>query len=185
MFKCIFNNSYKVFLVLPAFAFFFTMSSCSSIHSEELAHLSALQDSLQHNQENLAMDVTIFSYRAKYIDSVLLVFHNKYTDSMDLDLGSNLSRYKSIRKVYKHHTGVYNSNVKEQEALKNQLANLEKDLKAGKLTKETFKSYFAAEKLDVEKLTNSSALCKQTLYEVEPDYVRITKYLQPFLVNLK
>ena len=66
-----------------------------------------------------------------------------------------------------------------------QLSALKQDLKAGKLSKQEFKNYFATEKLDVEKLLTSSRLVNKTLYEVEPDYIRITKYLQPFLAKIK
>lgn len=183
MFKCIVNPIKKVTMSLSVFALFLTMSSCSRLHREELKHLTDLQDSLSLNQENLSIDITIFSYRAKYIDSVLLVFHNNYTDTVGFEMGNNLSRYKSIRKVYKHNTGEFNSHLKEQVALGNQLSNLKQDLNAGKLSKQEFKNYFATEKLDVEKLLTSSRLVNKTLYEVEPDYIRITKYLQPFLAK--
>jgi len=183
MFKCIVNPINKV--IISVFTLFFTMSGCSRIHQEELKHVFAMQDSLTLNQENLLMDISIFNYRAKYIDSVLLVFHNNYTDSMGFEMGNNLSRYKSIRKVYKFNAGKFNSNLKEQSALNEQLSALKQDLKAGKLSKQEFKNYFATEKLDVEKLLTSSRLVNKTLYEVEPDYIRITKYLQPFLAKIK
>ena len=56
---------------------------------------------------------------------------------------------------------------------------------AGIILEKEFKNYFATEKLDVEKLLTSSRLVNKTLYEVEPDYIRITKYLQPFLAKIK
>jgi hypothetical protein len=185
MFKCIVNPNNKVTMLLSVFTLFINMSGCSRLHQEELKHLTGLQDSLKQNQENLSLDISIFSYRAKYIDSVLLVFQNHYTDTIGFEMGNNLSRYKSIRKVYKHNMGQFNSNLKEQKALEKQLSNLGQDLEAGKLSKQEFKNYYASEKLDVDKLVTSSRLVKKTVYEVEPDYIRITKYMQPFLATLK
>jgi undecaprenyl pyrophosphate synthase len=184
MYKSEFNSSNKnVILFILGFILF--AISCTNSHKEELKHLNALQEQLDSNAENLNIDDPIFSARAKYIDSVLRIFKNKYTGNMDENLGNNLSRYKAIKKNYTHQTRELEKSRKEQSELTKQLENLAKDVHDGKLSKDEFKSYYSTEKIDVQALIAASSNIKKTLYEVEPEYARITKDLQPYLDSMK
>jgi hypothetical protein len=155
-------------------ALFISLLGCSK-YKEELAHLDKLQEELEANKQEFNIDIHLFEERVKYMDSVLLIFNNFYSDSVSLELGNDLSRYKGIKKIYKMNIGLFNDNVAEQAELEKQLVNLHTDLEGGKLSDDAFKSYFSNEKLDVLKLTTASKAVKKTLYELESEYTRLNE----------
>lgn len=173
----------SIFSVL-SFALLIVTSSCQN-HKEELKHLGNLQETLESNNEYLDLDIPLFKTRIEFIDKTLRTFRNNYTDTMSLELGNSLSRYKAIKKIYTKNTTQYSKNKKDQMELKTQLENLKTDLNNGKLTKEEFKGFFNTEKTDVLALIESSKYIKKTLYEVEPDYKRITEELLPILEQIE
>lgn len=175
----LFNSSWIVaFFIIQLF-----FSACQN-HKKELKYLNALQVKLEENNSNFDLDITLFETRTSFIQNTLRTFKNDYNDTLSLDLGNALSRYKGIRKIYDNHILNYLKNKKEQTELEKQLKDLEADLRSGKLSKEEFKTYFNTEKIDVEALIKSTTITRKTLYEVEPEYTRITKYLIPILDSL-
>lgn len=155
--------------------------SCSNKYEQELLHIEALTEKLETSKGNFDLDIPLFESRISYIKSTLRFFRNDYKDTISLELGNNLSRYKAISKIYLKKTGEFRSNEKDQNELELQLSNLKADLLNGKLTKDEFKNYYQTEKADIEKLINSSLSVKKNLYEVEPEYSRITKALNPLM----
>lgn len=181
MFKC---NSYNPKKILSAcFVLLMSLSihSCSNKYEQELLHLEDLTEKLEANKKNFDLDIPLFESRIAYIKSTMRFFRNDYQDSISLELGNNLSRYKGISKIYVKKTGEFKSNLKDQQELEVQLRNLKTDLLNGNLSKEEFKNYYNTEKADIDKLINSSFSVKKNLYEVEPEYSRITKALNPLM----
>lgn len=169
---------------LFAFSLLFMITACTN-HKEELAHLSELTDILEANKKNFDLDIPLFETRKEFIESTLNTFRNNYTDTMSLELGNSLSRYKAIKKIYNKNISAFNENLKDQEELEKQLENLKTDLKNNKLTKEEFKAYYNTEKMDVLALVNSCKNVKKILYQVEPDYKRVTEEVIPLLESLE
>lgn len=167
-----------------AFTLLMTNTSCNK-YEEELHHLNDLQETLQANKDNFDLDIPLFDTRIEFIEKTLRTFANDYTDTMSLELGNKLSRYKAIKKIYSKSVKEYNRNELEQSELEKQLANLKTDLKNGKFSKDEFKGYYNTEKTDVQALVASTNSVKKTLYEVEPDYKRITEELLPILEEIE
>lgn len=184
------SNSYflkitdvSVFVATCIVAIFFT--SCSYRYSDELKVVKDLQERLDSNEANLNLDAPLFSLRAEHIETTLRTFKNDYTKTMSKELGDNLSKYKNFKKIYMRGIRKYDDCVKEQAELVTQLSNLSISLGAGELTKEEFKSYFRKEKIDVENLLRESKTIGKNLYEIEPEYTRITEYLEPIIANIE
>ncbi len=185
MFKNSRSTPKSLYTHLIACSLVILFAACSGRFLEEIRHIEQLQERLDSNQQNLNLDVSIFQLRAEHIENTLRAFTNDYSDTMSKELGDNLSKYKNFKKIYNRHTNNLNQCKKEQEELSKQLENLTADLKAGKLSKDEFKSYYRTEKADIDALISKSKNLGKSLYEIEPEYTRITAYLEPFLREMK
>jgi len=170
--------SYNLFFILFSLVLF---TSCGGKHRAEVAAVEKLEVSLEGNLKNLEIDDALFSTRIEYIESVLRYFSNDYSTEVSLELGNNLDKLKSLKKIYAKRLNEHAHNLKEQGELDTQLTALKTDISNGAMRKEAFKSYFNTEKIDIEVLLNSSVAVKKALYEVEPEYSRIIETLTPLL----
>ena len=168
-----------------AFAMIVAVVACSSSHSEEIKLTESLMKKLEQNESTLSLDIVLFTQRTEHIERVLASFKNTYTDTIGKELGDNLSRLNVLRKIYERNTGSYYENIKNQEELKKQLNNLKTDLKNGEISKKEFKAYYKTESEDIEELIIKSKELNKSYYELEPEYTRITEYLEPFKANIK
>ena len=73
--------------------------------------------------------------------------------------------------------GEYDFCSKEQKDLTSQMKNLLSDVKSNRLSKNEFKQYFAQEKKDIFELVIRSEKIKKSLYEIEPEYIKLEKTL--------
>lgn len=175
-------NTSKLLYNLSIFLFSLVLfTSCGRSHKTEVDAIEKLEVSLEANLQNLEIDDALFSTRIKYIERVLRYFSNDYYAEMSLELGNNLDKLKSLKKIYAKRLNEHASNLKEQGELVTQLTTLKTDISNGAMSKEEFKSYFNTEKIDTEVLLNSSVAVKKSLYEVEPEYSRILETLTPLL----
>lgn len=156
-------------------------ASCGVDHKTEVEAIEKLEVSLEGNLKNLEIDDALFSTRIEYIEGVLRYFSNDYSTETSLELGNNLDKLKTLKKIYAKRLNEHASNLKEQEELGIQLNTLKTDISNGAMSKEEFKSYYTTEKIDTEVLVNSSVAVKKALYEVEPEYSRIIQTLSPLL----
>ncbi len=171
-------------MYLLLFAAILFMNACSN-RTEELQHIETLENTLIGNKENLNIDIGLFEARRTFMEEVLKAFVNDYKQSISLELGNQLSRFKALKKLYAKHIDVFHTNAKEQEELKAQLDNLRADVKNNAISREEFKGFLSTERRDIEALVASSKQVKKTLYEVEPEYSRISKNLQTILETLE
>ena len=144
-----------------------------------------LQAQLNANKVNLNLDAPLFKLRADHIETTLRVFRNDYKKMMSKELGDNLSKYKNYQKIYRRSIRKHEESMKEQKSLTEQLDNLHKGVIAGEITKEEFKVYYRTEKIDVEKQLQRSKEISKSLYEIEPEYTRLTTYFEPLLAELQ
>jgi len=166
-----------------SFILFFSVlfTSCAGNHKTEIEAIEKLEVSLNDNIKNLTIDDALFSTRIEYIERILRYFSNDYSIEMTMELGINLDKLKSIKKIYAKRLNEHANNLKEQGELGKQITTLKTDISNGAMSKEEFKSYFNTEKIDTDVLLNSSAAVKKGLYEVEPEYSRILEILGPLL----
>ena len=162
-------------LIILSFLGLLTLSNCSSLNNEKLKAVQELQDTLISNQDNLSIDIPLFKYRIEAIEQTLLNYRNNYKGTINQDLGLQLSRFKVLKKIYTKQMGKYDFCSKEQKELTTQLINLLSDVKSNKLSKDEFKQYFAQEKKDIHKLITKSSKIKKSLYEIEPEYIKLEK----------
>lgn len=185
MFKNTISLSKSTYSFVFACSLLITVASCSGRFAKELKLVNQLEQQLDSNQQNLNLDAPLFQIRAEHIESTLRTFTNDYKEEMTKELGDNLSKYKNFQKIYKRQTNTYYDCVKEQEALRKQLENLTKDLENGKWSKEEFKTYYSTEKTDVNLLISKSKEIGKNLYEIEPEYTRLTAYFEPILAEMQ
>lgn len=181
-------NSYSLKIsttLVVAYSLLITLSSCGGKFSEEIKHVEELQAQLEANKENLNLDAPLFRLRAGHVETTLRTFRNDYKESMSKELGDNLSKYKNYKKIYMRSVRKHEESMKEQESLTQQLSNLLKSVRSGEISKDEFKVYYRTEKLDVDKLRQKSKEISKSLYEIEPEYIRLTAYFEPFLIALQ
>ena len=172
--KLLYNLSFILFSLM-------LFASCGVDHKTEVEAIEKLEVSLEGNLKNLEIDDALFSTRIEYIEGVLRYFSNDYSTEISLELGNNLDKLKTLKKIYTKQLNEHASNLKEQGELGTQLTTLKTDISNGAMSKEEFKSYYTTEKIDTEVLLNSSVAVKKALYEVEPEYSRIIQTLSPLL----
>ena len=172
--KLLYNLSFILFSLM-------LFASCGVDHKTEVEAIEKLEVSLEGNLKNLEIDDALFSTRIEYIEGVLRYFSNDYSTETSLELGNNLDKLKTLKKIYAKRLNEHASNLKEQGELGIQLNTLKTDISNGAVSKEEFKSYYTTEKIDTEVLLNSSVAVKKALYEVEPEYSRIIQTLSPLL----
>jgi len=164
-------------LIILSFIGLLTLSYCSSFSNQKLEIINELKDTLISNQENLAIDIALFKYRIEEIEQTLRNYQNDYKDTINQDLGLKLSRYKVLKKIYNKQVNEYDFCTQEQKELVQQLENLYIDVKANRLNKDAFKGFFAKEKIDTYNLIERSKGIKKSLYEIEPEYIKLQKEL--------
>ena len=177
MFKCKMNSLIKYYAFLPL-VLLLSFASCNN-HSEELEKIVELESLLAENEENLKVDDMLFNARIAEMEEMLRAFKHHYKDTMTEELGNQLSKFHVLRKIYTKKLADYGVQQKEQAALMNQVVNLKNDVTSGALSKEEVKQYLRQESDDIAKLTIKSKEIKKTLYEIEPEYIRLYDALKP------
>ena len=160
------------------------MGACTPPHSVEMEHIDALRVDLAENATTLHLDISIFESRVKEINGELDTLAKHYTDTITLDLGRELDKYKALRKIYDKQISTYHFCVKEQMELETQLAHLETDLVNGNMGKQEFKNHLRTERSDIEALLSKSQDVKNRLYEVEPEYLRLSKKVKEMIASM-
>ncbi len=166
----------KSILILSIFGLL-TLSNCRLFNNEKIKAIQELQDTLILNQENLSIDITLFKYRIEAIEQTIRNYRINYKGTINQDLGLQLSRFKVLKKIYSKQIGEYNFCSKEQKELTTQMRNLLSDVESNSLSKNEFKQYFAQEKKDIHELVTRSERIKKSLYEIEPEYIKLEKTL--------
>lgn len=164
---------------------FTLLHSCSLKFNEEIAMVEELQAKLTANRENIDLNPAEFKARLDEIVVNTSFLKVNYKDSVSLEFGNQMDKYRGLKKIYKSQAGLLAECQKEQEALEKQVDNLLHDLKRNKLSKEEFKVYYKKEKEDVEQLLEKSKDIESKLVEVEPEFRRISKWVYTEIEKLK
>ncbi|MBR9917107.1 hypothetical protein GYB29_05360 [bacterium] len=160
-------------------------SSCNPKYELELSKLDTLELHLAAAEEYLKVDPELIAARIEEIEANIRTIRNKLNDTVDLEFGNNMSKYKTILKIYRKNQTAYAQWSKEHEELKTQVENLRKDLEAGKLSREEFKEYYFQEKEDIIALREGAKSVQKSLYEIEPDYMRLSEFAEETIAELE
>lgn len=175
---------FNAFITLALFSIIsFSNTSCSDSHAIENAKLDTLEMHLAVAKENLNIDIKLIKERATEIETNRNTFLINYKDTFSSELGSQLDKYKAIMKIYNNVIKEYNKWSTEYDALSEQITNLRYSVNKGELNREEFKSFFYKEEADILALRDGSAGIKKTLYELEPEYIRLSEYVDDLLAN--
>jgi TolA-binding protein len=169
------------FLVIISLSF----TSCQNKHSVENLEIEKLQNKLGENAKTLQIDISLFESRVNEINQNLDLLKKEYTDTLSLELGMQFDKYKAMRKIYDKQVDAYSACIKEQMELETQLTHLKEDLVNGLIGKQEFKNYFQQEKADIEALVLKSADVSKRLYEVEPEYNRLSTLVYDVIDSLE
>jgi len=173
---------------LPFFILILSVAfhSCQNKNSAEAKEIELLQNQLGENAKTLQIDIAIFEDRVLEINENLDLLSHKLLDTVSLELGLQFDKYKAMRKIYEYNIKTFNACTNEQMELETQLTNLLKDVKEGTLSKQEFKQFYSVEKADALALIEKSNGIKTKLYEVEPEFKRLSDLVYSYIdkINL-
>ncbi len=161
-----------------------TNTSCSDRYAIENAKLDTLELHLEAAEKFLNIDIALIKARVNEIEINRTFIRNEYKDTFSMELGSNLDRYKALMRIYESNIEQYNKWTSEYDELSEQVANLRKALKRDELEREQFKQYYYTEEKDIIALREGSKMLQKSMYEMEPEYNRLTAYFDPIIEEL-
>ncbi|MEY2923481.1 MAG: hypothetical protein RLZZ337_21 [Bacteroidota bacterium] len=163
--------------VLSIFVIIASLFACSSGNPTFISNVEQLQDSLSANGKNLSFDITPFQQRIEEMSTNYTRLKQEIKNTLTLEEGNTFDKYKSIMKTYKRNVSTYNDCLKEQKELEVQVSNLLSDVKNGKLSDDEFRTYFNQEKSDISLLIQRTNEIKKSIYEVEPEFRRVSDFV--------
>lgn len=158
-------------------------TSCNSVDEEYTARLDSLDAALEANEKVLEIDFKTIGIREKLIAEHFRLVRNYYTDTMTLEFGNSLTKYKGILKTYRNFINQYPKVYDELKALQKQSNDLRTDTEKGKLSKEEFKSYYAKEMSDAKANLEFSRKLAASIHALEPEYQRISRMVADALTE--
>lgn len=150
-------------------------------HKLELSKIDSLSAVLEQSASALNIDEQLLQNRSKEIEDHRSYFKNEFKDTFTLELGSQLDRYKAIRKTYDRSIADLGSYREEQVELEQQVADLRNYVKSSDYDKETFKQYLQIERSDINQHHRNCILLETTLYEIETEYQRVRTFIEGYL----
>lgn len=163
-----------LFLIVFCFPLFLSVG-CNKDIKRELIMLDSLDAYLAETGNNLNIDKETIAARKKEINRHYTVIKKFYTDTISMDFGNKMQRYKGVMKVYSLFLNEFDHMQLEQKQLMEQVAKLRKSVEKGKMSKEEFRVYYDTEKNDIEINLELSKRAGKTVIEVEPEYQRLSK----------
>lgn len=158
------------------------MTACS--HSVEMEKIEELRQQLVLVDEAMNLDLQLFEERKKRIEKNLLTIRQLYNEDVTPEFASQMERYKALKKIYAKNINIYHQADKDRKALSKQLTDMQQDLRNFKMSKEEFKKYFRVEKQAVADVLEKSSVLNKQFYEVEPEYIRLEKVVEPLIAQL-
>lgn len=158
---------------------------CGDKYQRENIMLDSLDAMLNQTATYLEIDIPTIKARKKEMDRNYGLIKTYYTDTVSLEMGNNMQKYRGVMKVYKVFLGEVFHCREEMSALKKQVDNLRKDVNRGKMSKQEFRKYYDTEKEDVTINLQLAERIGKTTMEVEPEYQRLSKYVGQIIDDLK
>jgi len=158
-------------------------TGCNSVDEEYTIRLDSLDAALDANEKALEIDFKTIGIREKLIAEHFRLVRNYCTDTMTLEFGNSLTKYKGILKTYRNFISQYPKVYDELKALQKQSNDLRTDTEKGKLSKEDFKSYYAKEMSDAKANLEFSRKLAASIHSLEPEYQRISRMVADALTE--
>jgi hypothetical protein len=160
----------------------FSTTGCSSEPDPELLiRLDSLDNQLAKTSEFFELDFVVIDNRRRQMLAQENFVRRHFKGTMSKELGDNMSRYRSIFKVYRRFVNKYDEVKDEYEALLEQAKNLRTDVEANKIKKADFKKFYAQEKKDIQKNYDETKFIAGNINTLEPDYQRLRAFMDELL----
>lgn len=175
-------------VLIPIFSILIISSlttGCGPAHDIENEKLDSLDMKLEQSKENLNLDIKLIKLRKEEIAANREFILKNKKDTFTYDLGAQLDRYKALMKTYKQHIESYEHFIDELPQLEKQVKDLRRSLNRDEFTKDEFKKYYYIEENDVNALYEGSTKIKKALYELEPEYMRLSKYFDKEVAHVQ
>jgi hypothetical protein len=175
-------GNYLVLALLPLVWF---SGGCGGNYERENIMLDSLDAMLVKTAEYIDIDILTIQARKKEIDQNYGLIKTYYTDTVSLEMGSNMQKYKGVLKVYNLFLNEVTHCKQEMLELKKQVDNLRHDVNKGEMEKPEFRKFYDAEKLDNEINLQLAERIGKTTMEVEPEYQRLSKYVGTIMTDMR
>lgn len=180
------RKAYLPGALIMVIAFFAIISQgCGDKHERENIMLDSLDAMLIKTAEYIDIDVPTIKARKMEIERNYELIKTFYTDTVSLEMGNNLQKYRGVMKVYNLFLGEVFHCKQEMMDLTKQVKNLRHDVNKGLFTKPEFRKHYDTEKTDVEINLQLAERIGKTTMEVEPEYQRLSKYVGNIIEELK
>lgn len=160
-------------------------SSCGPTHKVETQKLDSLEMQLAQSEDNLNIEIELIQNRITEIALNRKYVMQNRKDTFTYELGVNLDRYKALMRIYQDNVDSYLHFNNELPALRKQVETLRNSLKRNEFSKEEFKKYYYQEAADIQALFEGSEKIKRSLYEMEPEYIRLSEYFDKEKASIK
>lgn len=165
------------------FSFFLVLlySCMDEKQKEALKRISDLELKQDSTALFLALDIKTFAARQEQIGQHLRYINNYTLDTLSREQSFLLDRYRTIGKTYKSYVKEIPKMQEEKMELDTQLINLRYSLRKNKISIEEFKTYYAQEKKDVDKLYSWGKYTYEKAYGLETEYQRMAQNVEQMI----
>ena len=163
----------------------FSLSGCNSEPDPELIlRLDSMDRQLAKTAEFLEIDFMVIDNRREHMMAQENFVRRYFKGTMSKEVGDNLSRYRSIFKVYRRFVNQYDEVKDEYAALLGQAQNLRKDVQNNQIKKEDFKRFYKQEMSDIQKNYEQAKFMAGNIQTLEPDYQRLRSSIDLLLSQM-
>jgi len=167
-------------IIILVFATFFsslmlTTTSCNHIDERYFLMLDSQDLRLKETRELLEVDFVTIQTRKDLIEDHLRLIRVHLKDTINADFGTQLSKYKGLKKVYQRFLSDFTACAEETSVLEKQAGDLRTAVVEREISKEEFKVFYQKEKDDALNNLNRSKNIVEPIFAVEPDYQRISR----------
>lgn len=161
------------------------ITGCGPKHSAENSVLDSLEIKLAESEKQLNLEIDLIRNRVTEIAMNRKFVMQNRKDTFTYELGLNLDRYKALMRIYEDNIKAYDHYSSELPELKKQVETLRNSLNRNELEKEEFKKYYRQEKTDITALLEGSQKVRSSLYEMEPEYIRLSEFFDKEIARIK
>lgn len=177
------RQNFFLILALATMIPAFTFTQCKNVPKRELMMMDTLDTIIIRTKEYLSYDLITINNRKQRISEDQSLVRRFYRDTIDNELGQTMVKYKGIYKIYNKFIDNYQDVYNEMVASQKQSHALRNSVTDNKLDKEEFKEFYAKEKqIALDNLLIAKDISIH-IPEVEPDFQRISRYVEELLLH--
>jgi hypothetical protein len=173
------RKNVKYFLLLNLIFLFFT--ACKDKHPQELKMIDTLDLLVDSTEIALNYDLVTLNNRTKRIKFQLHNFNHFNKDTLALETGNKLQKYKEISKIYGQFINNFEDCYNTMKLSEEQSKRLRNSVVDDKLSKEEFKSHYSTELARATINLEKSKRVSKFIPAVEPEFQRLNKEVDVML----